>query len=56
MLNCNSQNYDTCICCQTFDYCSKKDFIEKGRITAGYSITIFIIAVILLSAIVFKFL
>ncbi len=56
MTNCDCQNYNTCINCRTFDYCTQKEFIDEGRIRVSSSLTTFIIAIIILSAIVIKLL
>ena len=56
MTNCDCKDYNTCICCPTYDDCLQKEFIENGRIKASSSLTTFIIAIIILSAIVFKLL
>ncbi len=29
--NCNSNNFDKCVICHSYDDCAHKQFIEKGR-------------------------
>ena len=54
MITCDCQDYNTCICCRTYDHCLQKEFIEKGRIRAGSSLTTIIVAIIILSVIFIK--
>ncbi len=54
MSTCNCEDFNTCICCTTYDDCLQKEFVEKGRIKASSILTTFIIAILILSAIVIK--